>query len=38
MAGNCKAVDLRDVILAIESFSWLDSGFFSGRLHLFLLG
>ena len=27
-AGNCKAVDLRDILLAIESFSWLDSVFF----------
>ena len=27
-AGKCKAVDLRDILLAIERFSWLDSGFF----------
>ena len=27
-AGNCKAVDLPDISLAIERFSWLDSGVF----------
>ena len=36
-AGNCKVVDLRVILLSIERFSSLDSGF-SGRLSLVLLG
>ena len=37
-AGNCKAVDLRDITLTIENSSRLDSGSFSGSFHLFLHG